>query len=142
LYNYSVRKILLVIAAVSSALCSCFAVFMMIHSGPGLRDVVLTVLAYVFPALSFPLFLIYLRLPLAGKIGSWAILAGAFLSFLFVYRYSCHQQLICVDASMIVFARCTIQLAWHLRFMLATALLLQMAPVDNSVTRALRRLEG
>ncbi len=53
---------------------------MMIHGGPGLGDLVLTVLAYVFPALSFPLFLIYLRRPLAGKIGSWAIFAGAFLS--------------------------------------------------------------
>lgn len=115
---------------------------MMIHGGPGREDLVLTVLAYLFPALSFPLFVIYLHLPLVGKIGSWAILAGAFLSFLFVYRHSCHQQKILVHANVIVFARCTIELAWHLRIMAATALLLQMTPVENSVTRVLRRLEG
>jgi hypothetical protein len=136
-----VRKIVLVIVGICSGLCSGFGIVMMAHAGPGLEDRVLTVLAYIFPSLSFPFFLLYLRAASLGKIGSWAILLSAFLSFMFVYRHSCHEHQLCINASIIVFARCTLELAWHLRFMLAAALLMQLAPAEDPVTRALRQLE-
>jgi amino acid transporter len=115
---------------------------MMTHGVHGLEDAVLTVLAYVFPAFSFPFFLLYLRAPFLGKIGSWAILLGAFLSFMFVYRYSCHESQLCLNASMLAFARCTVELAWHLRFMFAAALCLQLAPERDPVRELLARLDA
>jgi hypothetical protein len=115
---------------------------MMTHGLHGLEDTVLTALTYVFPALSFPLFLLYLRAPLPGKIGSWAILLGAFLSFMFVYRHSCHESQLCINASLIVFARCTLVLAWHLRFMFGAALCLQLAPDHDPVRDLLARLDA
>jgi hypothetical protein len=114
----------------------------MMKGSVGGPEASLFVVVYAFPVLSFPLFLLYLRAPLPGKVGSWAILAGAFLAYMFVYRHSCHQRGLCFDASLIVFARCTLALAWYLRLMFVSAVILQLSAPENSVTRALRRLEG
>lgn len=91
----------------------------------------LWVLVAAFPALSFPVFLVYLRARRPGVLGSWILLAGAFLLFLFAYRHACHERHLCLNAGLMEFARCTIILAWYLRLMLGVAVCLTIAPAQS-----------